>query len=73
MSFGDLRREWNDFVAEHYAPTFAICASEARIDHEFIGCRLRIHPSLGMTIPNYPEATLTDEPPEEHSDPAADR
>ena len=30
MSFGDPRHEWNDFVAEHYAPTLAACASEAR-------------------------------------------
>ena len=73
VSFGDPRHEWNDFVAEHYAPTLAACASEARTDNVIIGCRLRIHPSLDVTIPLYPDVVLTDVPPEEHPDPTADR
>ena len=73
VSFGDPRRAWNDFVAEHYAPTLAACASEARTDNVIIGCRLRIHPSLDVTIPLYPDVVLTDVPPEEHPDPTADR
>ena len=71
--FGDPRHEWNDFVAEHYAPTLAACASEARTDNVIIGCRLRIHPSLDVTIPLYPDVTLIDVPPEEHPDPAAEQ
>ena len=73
MSFGDLRHEWNDFVAKHYAATLAACGSEARMDNVIIGCRLRIHPSLDVTIPFYPEVTLTDLPPEEHAGPAAEQ
>ena len=73
MSFGNPRHEWNEFVAEHYAPTLAACASEARMDNMIIGCRLLIDPSLGVTIPFYPDVTLTDVPPEEHPDPAAER
>jgi len=38
-SFGDPRDAWNDYIAEHYAPTLAACASEARTDHTTIGCR----------------------------------
>ena len=73
VSFGDPRRAWNDFVAEHYAPTLAACASEARADNVIIGCRLRVHPSLDVTIPLYPDVILTDVPPEEQGDPTADR
>ena len=73
VSFGDPRHEWNDFVAEHYAPTLAACASEARTDNVIIGCRLRVHPSLDVTIPLYPDVILTDVPPEEQGDPTADR
>ena len=71
VSFGDPRREWNEFVAEHYAPTPAACASEARTDNVIIGCRIRIHPSLAVTIPRYPDITLTDVLPEEQGDPEA--
>jgi len=73
VSFGDPRREWNEFVAEHYAPTIAACASEARTDNVIIGCRLRIHPSLDVTIPLYPDVILTDVPPDEQGDPEAER
>ena len=73
VSFGDPRDAWNQFVAEHYAPTIAACASEARTDNVIIGCRLRIHPSLDVTIPLYPDVFLTDVPPEEQGDPPAER
>ena len=73
MSFGDPRHEWNDFVAEHYAPTLAACASEARTGNVIIGCRIRIYPSLAVTIPLYPDITLTDVPPEEQDDPKAEQ
>ena len=73
VSFGDPRRAWNEFVAEHYAPTIAACASEARTDNVIIGCRLRIHPSLDVTIPLYPDVILTDVPPDEQGDPEAER
>ena len=73
MSFGDPRHAWNDFVAEHYAPTLAACASEARTGNLIIGCRIRIYPSLAVTIPLYPDITLTDVPPEEQDDPEAEQ
>ncbi len=73
MSFGDPRQAWNDFVAEHYAPTLAACASEARSGNVIIGCRIRIYPSLAVTIPLYPDITLTDVPPEEQDDPEAEQ
>ena len=73
MSFGDPRHAWNDFVAEHYAPTLAACASEARTGNVIIGCRIRIHPSLAVTIPLYPDITLTDVPPEEQDDPEVEQ
>ena len=64
VSFGDPRDTWNDFVAEHYAPTLAACASEARTDNVIIGCRIRVLPSLDVTIPLYPDVRLTDVPEE---------
>ena len=73
VSFGDPHHEWNEFVAERYAPTIAACASEARTDNVIIGCRLRIHPRLDVTIPLYPGVILTDVPPEELPDLNADR
>ena len=73
MSFGDPRHEWNDHVVERYAPTLAACASEARVDNIIMGCRLRIHPALAVTIPLYPDVTLIDVPPEEQPDPAAEQ
>ena len=73
VSFGDPRHEWNEFVAEHYAPTIAACASEARTDNVIIRCRLRIRPRLDVTIPLYPGVILTDVPPEEQTDPTTER
>ena len=67
VSFGDPRDAWNDFVAEHYAPTLAACASEARTDNVIIGCRIRVLPSLDVTIPLYPDVRLTDVPAESSS------
>ena len=69
MSFGDPRHAWNDFVAEHYAPTLAACASEARTGNVIIGCRIRIHPSLAVTIPLYPDIILTGAPPKSRAIP----
>ena len=72
-SFGDSCREWKEFVAEHYAPTTAACASEARTDNVIIGCRLRIYPSLDVTMPLYPDVILTDVPSEEQGDHTAEQ
>ena len=69
VSLGDPRHEWNQFVAERYARTIAACASEARADNVIIGCRLRIHPTLDVTIPFYPGVRLTDVPPSLKDDP----
>ena len=71
VSFGDPRDAWNDFVAEHYAPTLAACASEARTDNVIIGCRIRVLPSLDVTIPLYPDVRLTDVPEEGSNSTAA--
>ncbi len=72
VSFGDPRHAWNDFVAEHYAPSLAICASKARLDERTIRCGLDIDPSLVVTVPFYP-GTLTKVPPEEEFDGTTDR
>ena len=72
VSFGDPRLEWNVFVAEHYAPTLAACASEARTDNAIIECRLAIRPTWEVAIPVYPEANVTSAPPEEFTDPAGE-
>ncbi len=58
VSFGDPRDAWNDFVAEHYAPSLAICASKARLDERTIRCGPDIAPALDVTVPFYP-GTLT--------------
>ena len=74
MAFGDPRHEWNDHIVEHYAPTLAAaCASKARLDDKTIGCRLIIDPSLELTVPFYPDVTLTEVLPEVHLDPAVER
>ena len=73
MSFGDPRHEWNDHDVEHYAPTLAACASEARLQDKPVGCRLIIDPSLELTVPFYPDVTLTEVLPEVHLDPAVER
>ena len=72
MSFGDPRLAWNDFVAEHYAPSLAICASKARLDERTIRCGLDIDPSLDVTVPFYP-GTLTKVSSEGEFDPVAEQ
>ena len=71
ISFGDPRHEWNDFVLEEFAPTIAGCASWARLKQETIRCRLYLDPSLDVTIPLYPEATVEEVPPDERAAPSA--
>ena len=73
MSFGDPRHEWNDFVAEHYAPTLAGCASWAQLNDEMVRCQVYFEPPLEVTIPVYPDSTVEDVPPEALPDPRAER
>ena len=73
VSFGNPRQEWNDFVAEHYAPTLAVCASKARQHDQAIRCRLHVDPSRELTVPLYPDVALTEVPPEEDFDTTTDR
>ena len=72
VSFGDPRYAWNEFVAEHYAPSLAICASKARLDERTIRCGLDIDPALDVTVPFYP-GTLTKVPSEGQFDPKAEQ
>ena len=72
MSFGDPRHAWNDFVAEHYAPSLALCASKARLDDRTIRCGLDIDPSMDVTVPFYP-GTLTRVPSEGEFDPKVEQ
>ena len=71
MSLGDPRHEWNDFVLEEFAPTIAGCASWARLKQETIRCRLYLDPSLEVTIPLYPDATVEEIPPDDRAAPSA--
>ena len=73
VSFGDPRHEWNEHVAERYAPTLAACASKARLHDQAIRCQLYVDPSREVTVPLYPDVILTEVPPEEISEPSADR
>ena len=73
VSFGDPRHEWNDYVAEHYAPTLAVCASKARQHDQAIRCQMYVGPSRELTVPLYPDVTLTEVPPEEDFDTTTDR
>ena len=73
VSFGDPRHEWNEFVAEHYAPTLAVCASKARQHDQAIRCQMYVDPSRELTVPLYPDVTLTEVPPEEDFDTTTDR
>ena len=73
VSFGNPRQEWNEFVAEHYAPTLAVCASKARQHDQAIRCQLHVDPSRELTVPLYPDVTLTEVPPEEDFDTTTDR
>ena len=73
MSFGDPRYAWNDFVAEHYAPTLAACTSRARQLDEFVRCQMHVGPTPELTVPLYPDVGLTKVPPEEEFDGTTDR
>ena len=70
MSFGDPRHEWNDFVLEEFAPIIAGCASWARLKQETVRCRLYLDPSLEVTIPLYPDATVEQVPPDDSAAPS---
>ena len=72
MSFGDPRHEWNQHVVEHFAPLLAPCASLARMKDKPIECRLSIRPTREVTIPVYPEASLTPSPPDRNAGPEAE-
>ncbi len=73
VSFGDPHHEWNAHVVEHYAPTLAACASKARQHDEAIKCQMYVDPSRELTVPLYPDVTLTEVPPEEDFDTTTDR
>ena len=73
VSFGDPRQEWNDYVAEHYAPTLAACTSRARHHDRIIRCQLHVGPARGWTVPLYPDVNLERAPPDEIPDLEAER
>ena len=73
MSFGDPRYAWNDFVAEHYAPTLAACTSRARQLDASVRCQMHVGPTPELTVPLYPDVGLTKVPPEEEFDGTMDR
>ena len=73
MSLGDPHHEWNDHVVEHFAPLLAACASKARLEDKPIGCPMTIYPTREVAIPFPPDVTLTESPPEDDSDPTAER
>ena len=73
VSFGDPRQEWNDYVAEHYAPTLAACASKARQHDQIISCLVHVGPARGWTVPLYPDVNLEKVPPDEIPDLEAER
>ena len=73
VSFGDPRHEWNEHVVEHFAPPLAACATKARLEDKPIGCLLTIYPTRQVAIPFPPDVILTRVPPEEDSDPTAER
>ena len=73
VSLGDPHREWNDYVAEHYAPTLAACASKARQHDQAIRCQLHVDPSRELTVPLYPDVSVTEVPPEDDFDATTDR
>ena len=68
MSLGDPHQEWNDYVAEHYAPTLATCTSRARHHDEIVRCLLHVGPARGWTVPLYPDVNLERIPPDEIPD-----
>ena len=73
VSLGDPHHEWNDYVAEHYAPTLALCASKARQHDQAIRCQMYVGPLRELTVPLYPDVTLEEVPPEEDFDTTTDR
>ena len=73
VSFGDPRLEWNEFVAEHYAPTLAACASKARLNDEPVLCSMTIDPLPEVTLPYYPDVILTERSLQRSSEHSADR
>ena len=73
VSFGDPRHEWKEYVEEYYAPPLAACTSRARHHDGIIICQLHVGPARELTVPLYDDVTLTEVPPEEASDPAAEQ
>ena len=71
VSLGDPRHEWNEHVAEHFAPLLAACAVKARLEDKPIRCPLTIHPTREVEIPFPPDVNLIKAPPDE--DPEAER
>ena len=67
VSLGDPSHEWNEHVAEHYAPLLAACAVKARLDDKPIRCPLTIHPTRAVEIPFPPNVNLIKAPPGEDS------
>ena len=70
MSLGDLRNAWNDHVEEHFTPTLAACASNARLNDEPVLCSMIIDPLPEMTVPYYPGVILTERSPRGSSEPS---
>ena len=68
MSLGDPHHEWNDYVAEYYAPTLAACTSRARQHDQIITCQLHVGPARGWTVPLYPDVNLEKVPADEIPD-----
>ena len=68
MSLGDPHHEWNDYVAEHYAPTLAACTSRARHHDQIVSCLVPVGPARGWTVPLYPDVSLEKVPPDEIPD-----
>ena len=71
VSLGDPRHEWNEHVAEHFAPLLAACAVKARLEDKPIRCPLTILPTREVEIPFPPDVNLMKAPPDE--DPEAER
>ena len=71
VSLGDPRHEWNEHVAERFAPLLAACAVKARLEDKPIRCPLTIHPTRAVEIPFPPNVNLIKAPPGE--DPGAER
>ena len=68
MSLGDPHHEWNDYVAERYAPILAACTSRARHHDRIVKCQLHVGPARGWTVPLHPDVNLEKMPPDEIPD-----